>query len=50
MDGLDLPHIGEAVRVVHGRQMETDGDAAVIRVDKALTAVWSLRQDNAGGG
>ena len=44
MDGLDLPHIGDAVRVVHGRQMETDGDEAVIRVDKALTAVWRLRQ------
>ena len=49
MDGLDLPHIGDAVRVVHGRQMESDGDVAVIRVDKALTAVWWLRQDNASG-
>ena len=50
MDGLDLPHIGDAVRVVHGRQMETDGDEAVIRVDKALTAVWRLSKDKAGGG
>ena len=49
MDGLDLPHIGDVVRVVHGRQIETDGDAAVIRVDKALTAVWRLRQDDAAG-
>ena len=48
MDGLGLPHIGDALRVVHGRQLETDGDAAVIRVDKALTAVWRLRQNNAG--
>lgn len=48
MDGLDLPQIGDAVRVVHGRHMRTDGDAAVIRVDKALTAVWRLRQDDTG--
>ena len=50
MDGMDLPHSGDAVRLVHGRQMATDGEAAVMRVDKALTAVWRLRQNNAGGG
>ena len=50
LDGLDPPQFGEAVRVVHGRQMETDEDVVVVRVDKALTALWRLRQDNAGGG
>ena len=49
MDGLDLPHIGDAVRVVYGRQVATDEDVAVIRVDKASTAVWRLRYDDAGG-
>ena len=48
MDGLDMPRIGDAIRVVHGRQTETDKDAAVIRVDKALTAVWRLRYNDAG--
>lgn len=46
---LDLPRIGDAIRVVHGRQVETDGRTVVIRVDKALTAVWRLGQDNASG-
>ena len=47
-DGLDLPRIGDAIRVVHGRQTKTDKDGAVIRVDKALTAVWQLRDGDAG--
>lgn len=46
MGGMDLPQIGDAVRVIDGRQTETDGDAPVIRVDKTATVVWRLR----GGG
>lgn len=49
IDGLDLPHIGDVLRVVHGRGMETEESAAVVRVDKALTAVWRLRKNSAGG-
>ena len=48
MKGLDQPRLGDAVRVVHGRQVETDRDEAIIRVDKALTALWRLRHDNTG--
>jgi hypothetical protein len=50
VDGSDLPCIGEAVRVVHGRQMETNESTAVVRVDKALTAVWRLLKDKVDGG
>ena len=39
----DLPCSGDVVRVVHGRQLETDGNTSVVRIDKALTAVWRLR-------
>ncbi len=49
MDDMDLPDVGDAVRVVHGRQMKTDRDAPLIRVDKAWTAVWRLPQDDAAG-
>ena len=42
IDGLNLPRIGDAVRIVHGRQIGEDMDAAVVRVDKTSTAVWRL--------
>lgn len=46
MDGLCLPHIGDTLRVVHGRQVETGDCSAVVRPDKTLTAVWRLRTDD----
>ena len=49
MDGLNLPRIGDVVRIVHGRQMGGDLDAAVVGVNKTLTAVWRLRKGNADG-
>lgn len=49
IDYLDMPQIGDGVRVVHGRQMETYRDAAVIRVDKASTTVWRLPHDDDHG-
>lgn len=50
VDGSNPPCVGEAVRVVHGRLMEANECAVVVRVDKALTAVWRLRRDNSDGG
>ncbi len=47
MDCSGPPHVGDTVRVVHGRQLGTDTGVAVIRVDKALTSVWRLRQSSA---
>jgi len=46
LDGEDLPCPGDVVRVVNGRQMGRDEGVAVIRIDKALTAVWRVRMDN----
>ena len=45
LDGEELPRRGDVVRVVHGRQLDTDESIAVIRIDKALTAVWRVRPD-----
>lgn len=42
----DLPCPGDVLRVVHGRQLETGGSTAVIRIDKTLTAVWRVRPNS----
>lgn len=46
IDEEDLPSFGDVIRVVHGRQLETDESVAVIGIDKALTAVWRIRTEN----
>ncbi|MBI4426006.1 MAG: PD-(D/E)XK nuclease family protein [Candidatus Kerfeldbacteria bacterium] len=50
MNGWALPCVGDAVRVVHGRQVQMDENTAVVRVDKAMTAVWRVRRGNTDGG
>lgn len=45
----DLPCSGDVVRVVHGRELEMNGNTAVVRIDKAMTAVWRLRVDTSRG-
>lgn len=49
LEGLDLPRVGDTVRVVHGRKMETERDGVVIKVDKTSTALWRLRHEDTGG-
>ena len=46
LDGEDLPRLGDVVRVVHGRQLETDESMAVIKIDKALIGVWRIPTEN----
>ncbi len=36
-----LPQVGDVIRVVHARQSNIEGDVAVLRVDKALTSLWT---------
>jgi hypothetical protein len=45
----DLPCSGDVVRVVHGRELEMNGNTAVVRIDKAMIAVWRLRVDTSRG-
>ena len=47
LDGLDLPSIGDAIRIVHGRETGEDRDSAVVRVDKTSTTVWRKKSVNA---
>ena len=46
LQGEDLPSSGSLVRIVHGRQSDTDESTAVIRVDKAFTTVWRIPSEN----
>lgn len=43
--GGELPRTGDRIRVVHGRLCGINESAAVIRVDKPLTAIWRLPSD-----
>ena len=40
--GAPIPRVGEIVRVVHARHANVENDIPILRVDKALTSVWSL--------
>jgi hypothetical protein len=40
LEGISLPQPGERIRAVHGRLSDVDKSVAVLRVDKAMTAVW----------
>lgn len=42
-ENVGLPRLGDDVRLVHGRRLQTDGSTLVLRCDKATTAVWRLR-------
>jgi RecB family exonuclease len=39
--GHPRPRIGELLRIVHGRGISLDAPCVVIRVDRALTSVWT---------
>jgi len=46
LDTEVLPRLGDFVRVVHGHQLEVDGNKTVIKMDKALTTVWCIPKIN----
>jgi hypothetical protein len=50
LGGGGVPQAGDVVRVVHGRVSGAGEGAAVMRIDKALTAVWRVPPGATDGG
>jgi len=42
IDGTAIPTVGDVVRVVHARRSDAELAVASLRVDKALTSLWSV--------
>lgn len=42
LGGATIPKVGDILRVVHARQSDGDLEVAGLRVDKALTSLWTV--------
>lgn len=42
IEGAAIPRVGDVVRVVHARRSDAELAVASLRVDKALTSLWSV--------
>lgn len=45
LEGQAAPEVGDLVRLIHGRQSDSDETSAVIRADKTLTSIWRVPSD-----
>jgi hypothetical protein len=44
LEGATIPKVGDILRVVHARQSDAEQEVAGLRVDKALTSLWTVSQ------